>query len=483
MRFESFVGGTYAEWSSNFAAERSINLFPSVREVPGGKSRVALYSTPGLQEFTVLPTAPVRGLWAGEGRLFAVASNVLYEVFLDGTFTARGEVGSDGPLHSPVTFAANGIQLIVVSADQIWLDSGAGPIVVPPVPADDSAPPGSDANTVGTARSAVFLDGYFIASKPDSKRFFFSDLYDGATWDALEVSQKEGYPDNIQALYADHEELWLFGSSFSTEVWRNEGDPNTAGGFRRDPGGFIHVACVAPWSIVSMASGLHFLGGDTRGRIIAYRCQGFQPVRVSTHAVEQVWSEYTDPARAYAYTYTEEGHQFWVINFQTDNATWVYDLASQMWHERAWWNGSSFERHRGRCHAFVFGKHLVGDHTTGQIFHMSHEFFDDDGTPIRRVRQAPHISAERNRVFSHNLQLDLDITGSAPACALDWSDDDGATFTTPRNRAPSISGAKRGRVIWRRLGSSRDRIYRVTISDPVKVAIADAFLTATPGTS
>ena len=483
MRFEQFTGGTYSSWSSNVAADRAINLYPEVVEVPGGKTRMALYSTPGLQTFCTLPTVPVRGLYAGGERLFAVSYNILYEVFIDGTFSAAGPVGSDGPTHSPVQFAANGVQLLISSADQAWLWDGVNPPSVPAVPADDSAPVGSDANTVGTARTIAFQDGYFIAAKPDSKRFFFSALYDGLTWDALEVSAKETYPDNISTLLSDHQELYVFGTDRSTEVWRNEGDPDAAGGFRRDPGGFIHTACIAPWSVCSLADGLHFLGGDVRGRIVAYRLQGFQPQRVSTHAVEQIWSEFVRPYDGYAYTYTEEGHQFWVINFQTDNQTWCYDISTKLWHERAWWNGTSLEKHRGRCHAFSWGRHLVGDHTSGKIYHMSHQLNDDDGVPLRRIRQAPHISNDRMRVFGHRLELDLEINGTAPTAALDWSDDDGATFTAPRSRAPSISGAKRGRVIWRRLGSARDRIYRVTISDNVKVAIADASLILTPGTS
>lgn len=599
MRFEAFNSGTYQSWSANFAAERSINLYPELREVPGGKGHVALFSTPGLEEFCVLPTAPVRGLWAGEGRLFAVAGSKLYEVFNGDppTYVDKGDVGDDLQ-HTPAQIWPNGVQLMIVSAGKMYVHTGVeiiqpvfhtatgrvnsggadvlriygdefgswmvgsrivindiGYTVATVVDKDNltitgttptqydkeySIAPGGDATADGTllvwhagdlffptmvghpinvsgttrivatyeddhhirltteagsgpvlwyalppvtARTGTFLDGYFIVAPADSKQFFFSASYDGKVWNPLEFSVKESYPDNISAIYSDHQELWVFGTHHSIEVWRNEGDPDAAGGFRRDPGAAIHCALVAPWSPCSLASGLHFLGGDTRGRIVAYRAQGFQPVRVSTHAVEQAWNSYETVWDAYGFTYIDQGHQYWVLNFQTADATWVYDMASQMWHERAHWDGSAFHKHRGRCHAYAFDRHLVGDHTTGQIYEMSHAFYDDDGAPIRRVRQAPHIQAEQNRVFSHKLQLELEITGTAPAVALDWSDDDGATFTAPRPRPPSISGAKKGRVIWRRLGSSRDRIYRVTISDPVKVAIADAFLTATPGTS
>jgi hypothetical protein len=230
---------------------------------------------------------------------------------------------------------------------------------------------------------------------------------------------------------------------------------------------------------------LHFLGGDTRGNTVAYRAQGFQPVRISTHAVEQIWRTYLSVWDCYGYGYVDGGHQFWVLNFQTANATWVYDVATQMWHERAYWNGTAFERHRGRCHAYAFDKHFIGDWQNGKVYEMKQGVYTDAGTAIHRVRQAPHIANEQKNVFHHMLQFDLEITGSAPSVTLDWSDDDTDTWTGTRTAAPSLPNKKRGRVIFNRLGMSRDRIYRVTITDNVKVAIVDALFNPalTPGTS
>lgn len=534
MRFESFVGDSYQSWSSNVSASRAINLYPEVVESKGGKSRVVFHSTPGLTTWVTLPTAPVRGLWAGEDRLFAAAGTALYEVSVAGAATNIGTIADDAD-HTPVQMFPNGQQLFIVSAGHAYLhdgltlheprfSNGSGvvntsgttvtwvsgdkfdasmvgqPFVVNGVTytvASITSPTVLELTTpapvltgqeygafgeVVTARTGCFLDSYFIANPPNSKLFYFSAPNNGLEWDPLEVSSKEGYPDNIGAVFADHEELWLFGTHHSTEVWRNEGDADAAGGFRRDPGGFIHNGLVAWWSVCSLAAGLHFLGGDTHGRIVAYRAQGFQPVRVSTHAVEQIWNTYTTVWDAFAYSYIEQGHEFWVINFQTADATWVYDVASQMWHERAYWDGSAFHRHRGRCHAFVFGKHFVGDHTTGNIYEMSQNIHQDLTSQLRRQRIAPYVANEQKEVFHHRLEIDVDITGTAPTVFLDWSDDDGTTWSTQRSKAPSVSG-KKGRVFFSRLGSARQRIYRTTIIENVKVAITDAYLDVTPGFS
>src|SRR5262245_16772123 len=542
MQFENFVGPSYQSWSANVGNERAINLYAELAGSDGAKSKFAYFSTPGLQTFTTLPLSPIRGLWAGEERLFAAAGTGFYEVFADGSYNNRGTIADDAD-HSPVEIWPNGVQLLIVSAGHAYIDQGdlpgGGGGVFEPLVANGAgtvnvsgtavtwvsgdkfdATMAQDGNIINIdgvpytvdafvdethltleagpaspltgvaydaaytlkARTGTFLDSYFIVNPPDSKLFDFLGSDKGTEWDQTEVSAKEAYPDNIAAIYSDHEELWLFGTHWSTEVWRNEGDADAAGGFRRDPGGFIHCGLVAPWSVASLASGLHFLGGDTRGRTVAYRAQGFQPVRVSTHAVEQIWSKYTRVSDAYAYAYVEEGHQFWVLNFITANATWVYDVSTQMWHERAWWNGTSFEKHRGRCHAFTFGKHFIGDHTNGKIYQMSHNFYDDFGGQIRRERWAPHIANEQRYVFHHRIYLDLEITGSAPSVTFDWSDDDGTTWSAAKTRTPVPSG-KKGRVIVNRLGSSRDRIYRVATSDAVKVAITDAYLDVSPGYS
>lgn len=591
------VGPTYSLSSPNLDAQRAINLMPQVVESGSGKSKVALKGTPGLHLWATLPSAPVRGLWAGENRLFAAAGTGLYEVSAGGSPTSLGTIADDGD-HTPVQIFSNGNQLMIIASGKVYIHTGtsliepffttaAGTVntagtAVTRTYGDDFLPSmvGSQilidgtgytvlsvtdsshltlASTAGTqtdkpytiavgggaiasgtnvtwtsgdkfsqsmvgttitlagegdftvasvqdaehlqlttplsgsvsvawhtlppvtARTGTFLDGYFIVNPPDSKLFYFSRLMDGKYWDALEYSTKEGYPDNISAMFSDHCELWLFGTHKSIEVWRNEGDPNAAGGFRRDPSAFIHCALVAPWSVCSLATGLHFLGGDTQGRVVAYRAQGFMPVRVSTHAVEEAWRSYSVVWDAYSYTYVDEGHPFWVINFQTANATWVYDVSTQMWHERGSWNGTSFDKHRGRDHAFVFGKNLVGDHASGNIYEMRMSFYDDNGAAIRRRRTAAHIANEENRVFHHRLQIDLEVTADQhPTVTLDWSDDDGTTWSTGRVGTPSLAN-KKGRVIWNRLGSARDRIYGITITDQVQVAIADAYLQASPG--
>jgi hypothetical protein len=539
--FDGFIGPSYTAQSLNADSESSMNLYAEAIEGGGnGKAKVVLYGTPGLTAaFCTLATSPVRGLWANATRLFAVAGADLYEVFANGTFVNRSTAFGSLPLANdglPVQIFPNGNQLLIVSGGIAYCDNGAGPVqpsfgartgtahyanlltgsqltwvsgdkfdasmvgqtftintIVCTVTAVYSttslllsinitgANPGTFTSTFAVAASSgAFLDGYFLVAQPNSKQFNFSNINDGTTWDTLDYATKSAYPDNIVALLSDHEEVWIFGSD-TAEVWQNTGAALNP--FSRIPGALIHHGCVASASPVRLQNGVAWLSSDpVRGGIIAYLAQGFTPARISTHAVETAWSAYS-AADAVSFTYTDQGHEFWVITFPNGGSTWVFDATMGWWHQRGFWNGATIDRQRQIFHAFAFGKHLVGDWSTGVIYEQSLTALDDAGTPIHRVRTAPHLSNEALWSFYSRFQLDLELgqSTSTPGVTLEWSDDGGHTFNTPVTATPTTATFA-AMIVWRRLGKSRDRVFRVTITDAVKIALIRAILDVEQGT-
>ena len=78
------------------------------------------------------------------------------------------------------------------------------------------------------------------------------------------------------------------------------------------------------------------------------------------------------------------------------------------------------------------------------------------------------------------------IVGINPQVMLRWSDDGGHTWSDENWRNMGPIGATYTRVIWRRLGAtmkSRDRVYEVSGTDPVIVAIMGAELDISPTTA
>ena len=61
---------------------------------------------------------------------------------------------------------------------------------------------------------------------------------------------------------------------------------------------------------------------------------------------------------------------------------------------------------------------------------------------------------------------------------LRWSNDGGSTWSNEHWTSIGRIGAYQNRAIWRRLGWSRDRIFEVAISDPIKAVVVSANLKA-----
>lgn len=331
------------------------------------------------------------------------------------------------------------------------------------------------------ASQGAYLDGVFIVCAPNSSKMNSSNILDGTTWNLLNFASKQSWPDNINALLADHETLNVFGTTYETEAWQTN-PASSAFALQRDPGQVMLHGSVAPFAPVSLGEGIAWLAGTRNGWTVAYRATGFLPGRISTHAIEKAWASYPTTSDAVSYVYIDEGHEFWVINFPSGNATWVYDATAGAWHQRGWWNGASWDRQRQMFHGFVFGNHYVGDWQNGNIYIQSTNAATDNGTVIMRQRAAPHLNTEHLWSFYNYFELLTDAPAGT-VFILDWSDDGAQTWHAGLSTSPNGIAGQATRVIWRRLGRSRDRIWRITFSTAGKGALVTAYLGVEQGNS
>jgi hypothetical protein len=124
----------------------------------------------------------------------------------------------------------------------------------------------------------------------------------------------------------------------------------------------------------------------------------------------------------------------------------------------------------------------VAVETSNPIIYPSFNLASD---MIRRVRQAPHLSNEQKWNYYHRFQLDFEAggprTSSTMEYQLQWSDDGGHTWSNLHTIHVGDEGQYKFRAVWRRLGRSRDRIFRVIDSNDDKAVWIDAFLDISPG--
>jgi hypothetical protein len=337
------------------------------------------------------------------------------------------------------------------------------------------------------ASGITFIDGYFIYCQKNSNQFFVSDL-NSLNVDALSFASSEGSPDNIVGIISNHRDLMIFNER-SVEVFSNTGNADFP--FERISGGFSEKGCLAAGSIAKIDNNVFWIGRDDSGQGIVYVTQSLNPQRVSTHAVELAISNDSNIANCTSFTYQKNGHLFYVLNL-TDT-TFVYDLSTRLWHERAFTNFGDLTRHRADCIGYVseYDFHIVGDFETNKVYVFDENTFTDDGTEITRLRICPHLSNGFKNLFYKNIQIDMEtgigldggVFGSDPKIMMSFSDDGGHSWSNELFAAIGKLGKYKTRVIWRRLGRSRDRVFKLKITDPIPVTILSAEIDVEVGSS
>jgi hypothetical protein len=442
----------------------------------------------------------------------SVTTGTLYEgMEISGTGVTAGTT-----IVSQTSGAIGGAGVYEVSISQTV---SAGTTITGPAPYQEITSP-----DFAGAAVVVYVDTYFIYMEPNSQRVYSIDTFDTngnyiypLVFDATNVASAEGSPDNLVSIIVDHNELWLFGTN-SVEVWYDSG--GIAFPFSRIQGAFNELGCAATFSVAKMENGLFWLGADARGRGMVYRANGYRGERISTHAVEYAIAQYSTISDAIAYTYQQEGHSFYVLTFPSANATWVFDASTNAWHERAGWENNTFVRHRGNCQLAFNNEVLIGDYFNGSVYAFDLDVYADNASTQRWLRSWRAFPAGQNalkRTAHHSLQLDCEsgvgitdqysvdelitesgdnITtesnesleidslsahtlGSDPQVMLRWSDDGGHTWSREYWSSMGKIGEYYRRVLWRRLGMTmkiRDRVYEVSGTDPIKIAIVGAEL-------
>jgi hypothetical protein len=467
------LGQSYVARSVNAADSRMVNLFPEATP-QAGKTAGFLNRAPGLRLLATLGTGPIRGLWSPDPNglyAYVISGNTFYRIDTSYNAEVYGYVSGTGQ----VSMADNGTQLFIASNPDGYIFNMTTLIFAPITDVDF---PG--AVTVG------YLDGYFVFNEPNSQRVWTTVLLDGSSVDPLDFASAEGSPDGLVSLIIDHREAWLFGTN-SVEVWYDAG--NAGFPLTRIQGAYNEIGCVAAYSVAKLDNGVFWLGGDARGEGIVYRTNGYTGQRVSTHAIEWQIQQYGDISDAIGYTYQQDGHAFYVLIFPSAGATWVYDVATDNWHERAAWVNGAYTRHRSNCQMAFNHQVIVGDYNDGRIYAFDLETYSDDDQPQRWLRSWRALPQDQNtlvRTAQHSLQLDAETgvglnngQGNAPEAMLRWSDDGGHTWSNEHWSSMGAIGAYGTRTFWRRLGMTdklRDRVYEVSGTDPVKIAIVGANL-------
>lgn len=437
--------------------ELLVNVYP--RQSTGGKYPFNLINTPGLAFYLELPTFPVKALHQNGDRAFAVTPTKFYEIFKDGSFKELGDVQLTGR----VVMEDNGNQLVMVDGLRgFYYDTGTN--AVNEITAEGFYP----------ASTVTYQDGYFIFDRKGTGQFFISNLLD-VTFDPLDFATAEGQPDPLVAVLSDHREVFMFGTE-TIEVWYNSGAADFP--FERNQGAFIEKGCGARYTVAKQNNTVYFVGSD----LMVYQMTGYTPVRISSHAVEKTLKN-VDLSDAFAYTYQDEGHLFYVLTIPARDLTWCFDISTGAWHIR---QSYQFGRHQSNNAIFFDSKTLVGDFQNGRVYQMASNYYTDDGEPVIREFVLPTVNQGREFLTVDSLEFDMETgvgltlgQGDDPELRVYFSKDGGNTYSESF-KVGKIG--KRGDYLTRakvnRFGCARQFTFKVEISDPIPIDIGGAWIEA-----
>ena len=454
---------SYRVRGAQASTARLVNCF--IEGLPeDAKTPALLTRAPAVASWaTVGPSgATIEGTHADHGLLYVVSGGGFYSVTSTPTATLRGAVGSS----TEIDMDSNTAAVVVVSPPNAYHYTPATTTFAQITDSDFTARGAGDVE---------FCDNFMLFREPDTGRFFGADLGSVSAFDSLNFATAEGSPDTTVGLKVDQRQVLQFGER-SLELWQNTG----ASGFpftRLEPG-FIERGCVNGKTVAKLDQSVFWVADDYTVR----RLDGLTPVRVSDHSVEQ-WLRTVTLLSLRGFSYSLEGHLVYLLS--APEGCFAYDVTTQLWTEKQSYGYSSWNW----AHPVAYdGKILVGSTTSNVVGELDPDSYADLADTHRAEWTYQPVYAEGRTAFHHRLELMFDVgvglttgQGSDPEVMLSASDDGGRTWRAFPNKKLGPIGHYRQRVQWYALGSSRQRVYRVAVSDPVKLTLTDTILDVTSG--
>ena len=466
--FPAFIGG-YTRSQSPIANCGTLQNLYVQGLPPGSKAAGALYPTPGVQEFGRVAVVGGRRLFstaAGDGRVFSVTGNTLYEWLSDGSAVSRGTVAQDA---NPATFSTNGgggQQLGVTSCSNFYVLDLQTNVLTQVTFLD------------GKATQAGFISGYFLVFDIATGTVYQSDLYDGLTFDPLNFFQRNTQADDWVGFYVTSLGRIFLPGSKTRDNYEDIGTFPIP--FAPSAAGLQPEGLAATFSISEAGAYTCWLGtAGQNGGYRVYAAAGYRAEAISTEAIDYALSQATQQeiAEATAESYTDQGAVFYLL--YVGDITFAFDFSSGQWHtRRTFVDATSGElgAWRPRWHCFGFNKHLWVDSASGVLYESDVSFpLDVDELPIQRERTTPSVFVNAYLDIGEvELKVQTGVgnqvdPGADPRILMQMSFDGGMTWQAQRAASTGRVGDYMLRVRWQANGGGlvRDLAFRFTATAPV----------------
>ena len=471
---QNFVGGSYDYHASGESPQRCVNLIPERIESDSGKTAYCLRSLRALQ-LKHAEEGSCLGLYFDNAaaRLWYAFGTSVY--CLD-RFGVEKEVYSNLSLSvKSVKFADNGSSLVMADGTALYAcdmeGDGFAQVALPSYDWNGTNYSIEPSN-VAIVNGSFVIDG---ATKAPFGILFYSQPYSLTFTDSDGILNRfaaESSADGVVALAAVGGRLYIFGER-SYEVWAASDD----GFLSFVAGTSTEIGCVSRESVAVLGEVVYWLGTSSLGHGSVWAATGVQaPQRVSTNAVEErLRDAVADASGIYGFAYADEGHQFYCLSARP-SVTMVYDLSTQLWHERA---DRNWEEGRNEAWAPLFCATAFGDQVifagAGGLYVLS-GLVGSDGKPVWRERVSPIYHADASPIAVRELLLDMQVAtttdlSARPVAMLYVSTDEGKLYTEAGWKGIGRTGRYRDVVRWFNVGYGRTFSARVVFSEECDVTL------------
>ncbi len=320
-----------------------------------------------------------------------------------------------------------------------------------------------------TQTSMVFLDGYLFVIKKDTGDIYNSDLDDPTSWTPGNYATAEINPDFSIVLAKVKNYLVCFGTD-GIEFFYDAANPSGSP-LGRNESYYQQISLFS--SVLNVGDTLYFAGKEKNSSVKVYKLQNNSLQIVSTPWVERFLgksqegfgADYTIPSFRHLVQIFTGGHNFIFIN-TADTFGLVYDIEEGFWYL---WSFGNTSLKNTLCGAVRGGSGFsdrdcwlfLADQSNISILQDS--VYKDFGVNFTASYITQDYTGDTfNWKMCHRFGLHCDYpTLSAVSNAqISWSDDDGQTWSTPRNLCVTTNNP-----YITQLGRFRTRNWKIEYTD------------------
>lgn len=333
----------------------------------------------------------------------------------------------------------------------------------------------------GAPTHCLYLDGFFIVNDALTDNFFISAKEDPTDWNALDFEAAAVAPDNSLAIAATESLLWIVGEE-SAQAYYNSGNPIFP--YEIVLSATKEVGILAPYSIAESDDGIFYLATTPEGGRFVYQIQG-QGGRVITEDEQEAFLlTVTDPTDAYGFIYKQAGKSFYVLQLSDTSgldprtsSTLIYNIKAKAWETRELLDGTAW---RVGGHGILGGKNIGGSRIQAQNVELDLGVYQDLGQEMIRRRRAQIMHRDDRLMDWWAIILDVSTATTMsnvadPQIKLRYSNDAGRTFSDWMFEPLGKIGETDHRVVFRKLGIGRRRVWETECSENLQLTINAAY--------